>query len=175
MSTRQEFFERVRAAAEGTPYAVTETTEGFDVTLDIVDAQWFGLFNKAGLRKVYTHHVKLSDDGAFSVTDESRSLEWVAGTPLIAATREVQRGRIKEFGFQKVWAFDEHGNFGVQADYRFNSEEGREPDRGRRAATRPPATPRHRGADRDLFAALASAASRSARSSSRCSRCWARI
>ena len=72
MSTRQEFFERVRAAAEGTPYAAIETTEGFDVTLDIVDAQWFGLFNKAGLRKVYTHHVKLSDDGAFSVTDESR-------------------------------------------------------------------------------------------------------
>jgi hypothetical protein len=126
MSTRQEFFERVRAAAEGTPYAVTETTEGFDVTLDIVDAQWFGLFNKAGLRKVYDHHVKLSDNGAFSVTDESRSLEWAAGTPRLAATREVQRGRINEFGFQKVWAFDEHGNFGAQAEYRFNSEEGRD-------------------------------------------------
>ena len=25
-----------------------------------------------------------------------------------------------------MWAFDEHGNFGVQAEYRFNSEEGRE-------------------------------------------------
>jgi hypothetical protein len=126
MGTRPDFFERVRTATEGTPYAVTETREGFDVTLDIVDAQWFGLFNKAGLRKVYIHHVKLADDGAFSVTDESRSLEWVAGSPRIAATGEVQRGRIKEFGFQKVWAFDEHGNFGVQAEYRFNSEEGRD-------------------------------------------------
>ncbi len=38
---------------------------------------------------------------------------------------ERQIGRIKEFGAQKVYAFDEHGEFGVQADYRFSSEEGR--------------------------------------------------
>ena len=38
----------------------------------------------------------------------------------------MQRGRIKAFGFQKVWAFDEHGDFGVPADYHFSSEEGRD-------------------------------------------------
>lgn len=126
MSTSGAFFERVRQAAEGTPYDVTETEEGFDVKLDIVDAQWSGLFNKAGLKKVYTHHVKLADDGVFSVTDEWRSVEWVAGTPRVAASVEVNKGRVIEFSRQKVWAFDEHGNFGVQADYRFNSEEGRQ-------------------------------------------------
>jgi hypothetical protein len=88
MSGDREFFERVQEAAEGTPYVVTETADGFDVALHIVDAQWFGLFNKAGLQRLYIHHVKLAGDGAF-------------------------------------WAFDEHGRFGVQADYRFNSEEGR--------------------------------------------------
>ena len=41
-------------------------------------------------------------------------------------SRERIQGRVIEFGAQKVWAFDEHGNFGVQADYRFNSEEGRD-------------------------------------------------
>jgi hypothetical protein len=51
VSARREFFEGVRRAAEGTPYVVTETENGFDVTLDIVAAQWFGLFNKAGLKR----------------------------------------------------------------------------------------------------------------------------
>ena len=35
-------------------------------------------------------------------------------------------GRVKEFGVQKVWAFDENGQFGKVVDYRFNSEEGRD-------------------------------------------------
>jgi hypothetical protein len=119
------FLEDVRQAAEGTPYTVTETEDGFDVALDIVDAQWFGLFNKAGLKRLYIHHVKLKGEKLYSITDESRKLDWVAGTPRISASAEVTKGRIIEFSKQKVWAFDEHGNFGVQADYRFNSEEGR--------------------------------------------------
>jgi hypothetical protein len=61
----------------------------------------------------------------FSITDEARTLEWVAGTPRIAASAGVTKGRVISFSREKVWAFDEHGNFGVQADYRFNSEEGR--------------------------------------------------
>ena len=34
--------------------------------------------------------------------------------------------RVVELGAKKVWAFDEHGNLGIQADYTFSSEEGRE-------------------------------------------------
>ena len=52
-----EFHRRMQEVTEGTPYVVRETDAGFDVTLDIVDAQWFGILNKAGLSKVYTHHV----------------------------------------------------------------------------------------------------------------------
>ena len=120
-----ELFRRVQGAAEGTPYVVTETEKGFDVTLNIVDAQWYGLFNKAGLTRVYIHHVAFPDDGAYAITDDARTLEWVAGTPRIGGTIERQIGRVKEFGTQKVYAFDEHGEFGKQVDYRFNSEEGR--------------------------------------------------
>ena len=121
-----ELFRRVQAAAEGTPYAVTPTEKGFDVTLDIVDAQWFGLFNKAGLSKVYIHHVAVPDTGVYTVTDDSRTVEWVAGVPELKGSSERQYGRVIELGAQKVWAFDEHGRFGVQADYRFSSEEGRD-------------------------------------------------
>lgn len=118
--------EGVRRATEGTPYVVTPTAEGFDVSLDVVDAQWFGLFNKAGLRTVFVHHVAVPEPGVLTITDDARSVEWVAGTPRVAATAERQHGRVKELGAQKVWAFDEEGRFGVQADYRFGSEEGRD-------------------------------------------------
>ena len=121
-----ELFRRVQEAAAGTPYLVRETDKGFDVTLDVVDAEWYGVFNKAGLKKLYTHHVAVPETGVYTITDDARTVEWVAGTPRTGATVERQIGRVKEIGFQKIWAFDEHGRFGVQADYRFNSEEGRE-------------------------------------------------
>ncbi|MGB0102191.1 MAG: hypothetical protein WBP61_18070 [Nocardioides sp.] len=124
-ATAQAFLERVRAVTAGTPYVVEETDTGFDVTLDIVDAEWFGLFNKAGLEKVYIHHVAVPEPGVYSVTDESRTVEWAAGVPTTGSAERVY-GRVKEFGVQKVWAWDEQGRFGVQADYRFNSEEGRD-------------------------------------------------
>ncbi len=121
----REFARRVREVTEGTPYTVQETDAGFDVTLDIVDATWFGLFNKASLTRVYVHHVAVPEAGVYSVTDESRTVEWVAGVPSAGRAERVH-GRVKELGAQKVWAFDEHGRFGVQADYRFGSEEGRD-------------------------------------------------
>lgn len=121
----QELIRRVREVSEGTPYVVHETDAGFDVTLDIVDAQWFGLFNKASLTKVYVHHVAVPEPGVYTISDESRTVEWVAGVPTLGRA-EVVHGRVKELGVQKVWAFDDHGRFGVQADYRFGSEEGRD-------------------------------------------------
>jgi hypothetical protein len=119
------FLQRLRELTEGTPYVVQETDQGFDVTVDIVDAQWFGLFDKAGLQKVYAHHVAVPEPGVYTVTDESRTVEWSAGAPTFGTSERVY-GRVKEFGVQKVWAFDAQGRFGVQADYRFNSEEGRD-------------------------------------------------
>jgi hypothetical protein len=126
MGQREDFLAAVQGATAGTPYAVTPTDQGFDVALDIVDAQWYGVFNKAGLTKAYTHHVKVPDDGTYSITDDSREVEWVAGVPRASATASRQVGRVKEFGVQKLWAFDEQGNFGKVVDYRFNSEEGRD-------------------------------------------------
>ena len=121
-----ELMRAVQEAAEGTPYVVTPTDEGFDVTLDIVDARWFGLFNQAGLSKVYTHHVAVPEAGTYTVTDDARTVEWVAGVPRASVEVERVQGRVIELGAEKVWALDEHGRFGVQADYRFGSEEGRQ-------------------------------------------------
>jgi hypothetical protein len=124
MSDRERFLEAVRQATADTPYTVTPTESGFDVGLDIVDTKWFGLINKSGLSMAYIHHVKVGE-GRYSITDDARSLEWVAGVPRLAATGSRQLGRVKEFGFRKTWAFDEQGRLGKVVDYRFDSEEGR--------------------------------------------------
>lgn len=120
------FREAVAAAAAGTPYVVEATEQGFDVRLDVADAAWFGLFDKAGLSRVHVHHVVVRDDGSYSITDDVRAVDWVAGVPRTAATAERVRGRVIALGREKVWAFDAQGRFGPQADFRFDSEEGRE-------------------------------------------------
>jgi hypothetical protein len=120
----RDFARRVREAAEGSPYVVTETERGFDVALDF-SAQWYGLFNKAGMRRAFTHHVSLPEPGVYVVSDEARDVDWVAGAPRLAGSVEVFHGRRRQVAFEQVWALDEHGRFGRVADYRFDSEEGR--------------------------------------------------
>ena len=126
MSEREEFVRNIQAAVEGTPYVVTETDDGVDVTLDIVDAKWFSLYQKEGLRRVYTHHVELPGDGTYKVTDDSTTVEWQAGVPTISGSVERTRGRVRERSFEKVWALGEDLQPGLVVDYRFNSEEGRQ-------------------------------------------------
>lgn len=122
---RGRMLEAVRRSTAGTPYVVTETPSGFDVALDIVDAQWFGLYSAEGLTKVFVHHVAVPGDGTYAVTDDAFTLEWEAGVPTLSASVERTRGHVKEVGFEKVWAFDRSGRFGKVVDVRFDSERGR--------------------------------------------------
>ncbi|OIJ25838.1 hypothetical protein [Nocardioides luteus] len=93
--------------------------------LDVADSTWFGLFNKAGLKHAFIHHVSIPETGTYSVTDDARTVEWIAGTPRIPyeAGREV--GRIKKVSFNRTYAFQEQGKFGKVIDFTFISEEGR--------------------------------------------------
>lgn len=116
---------QVREAASGTPYTVTSVEGGFDVALDLADAQWWGLFNRAGMRRAMSHEVRLRDDGTYAITDVERRLDWVAGEPRVAATMSVQRGRIISFGGEQVWAIGDSGRIEAVVDYRFDTAEGR--------------------------------------------------
>lgn len=73
MTTHTEFADAVQRAAAGTPYVVSVTEGGFDVGLDIVDAQWFGLFNAAGLQKTYVHHVTMPTPPAATRSPTTRA------------------------------------------------------------------------------------------------------
>lgn len=120
-----ELFARVQHAAADTPYKVVPTATGFDVALDVADSTWFGLFNKAGLKHAFVHHVAIPETGTYTVTDDARTVEWVAGTPRIAYEANREIGRIRKVSFNRTYAFNDQGEFGKVVDFTFNSEEGR--------------------------------------------------
>ncbi|HEX4906433.1 MAG TPA: hypothetical protein VFU93_13335 [Acidimicrobiales bacterium] len=126
MTERDDFVRGIETAVHGTPYVAARTAQGFDLTLDIVDAKWFGLYFKEGLHRVYTHHVEVPNDGTYTVTDDARTVEWQAGVPTISGSVERTRGRVLERSSQKVWALGEDLRPGKVVDYRFSSEEGRQ-------------------------------------------------
>jgi len=117
--TAYELFDRVQQATTDTPYKVVPTATGFDVELDVADSTWFGLFNKAGLKHAFIHHVAIPETGTYSVTDDARTVEWIAGTPRISyeASREI--GRIRKVSFNRAYAFNDQGKFGKVVDFTF--------------------------------------------------------
>ena len=125
LAQKDDFAAAVKELAKGSPYVVKPTKRGFDVTLDIVNAKWFDLYHLNGLSRVFTHHVTVSADGTYSVTDDMRNLEWQAGLPELSASVERTRGRTWERSAEKIWALGTDLQYGKVVDYTFNSEEGR--------------------------------------------------
>lgn len=132
MSTAHELIARVRQDTEGSPYTVTETPDGFNLGINIVDAQWYTLIRKSGLKRVFTYEVRL-DDAAQSMTiiDVANTVKWSGGTESggglsLHAEKKMQRGRVYQFSFGKEYGVDaKTGKVGKVADYSFNSNEGR--------------------------------------------------
>ena len=123
--TVDRFRDRVASHAEGTPYVVSPTPEGFDVALDIVDARWYQLYAKAGLERTFVHHVTMAGGRDFTITDDSHTLEWEAGHPRLGARVERFVGRRYDVGFRKTIAVTEDARIDTVVDYTFSSEEGR--------------------------------------------------
>ena len=123
--TVDRFRDRVASHAEGTPYVVSPTPEGFDVALDIVDARWYKLYAKAGLERTFVHHVTMAGGRDFTITDDSHTLEWEAGHPRLGARVERFVGRRYDVGFRKTIAVTEDARIDTVVDYAFSSEEGR--------------------------------------------------
>lgn len=113
------------AAAQGTPYTVVDTKKGFDVQLDIANAQWWGLYNRAGLRKSFRWRV-VERGSRFTITDRQVDIRWSAGVPAFSGSMTVQGGRIFSLSRGKIWALSDRGRIEPVVDYKFNSREGRD-------------------------------------------------
>ena len=129
-SSTQEFVDRARAAAVGTPYAVAERPYGFDLTVDLASRRWLTLTAAHGLERVFTHEVHLGDDGRYGITDVDNRVSYGAsagGVPRLTAQRKLSRGRVLNYSRRIEFGVDaETGSLGKVVDYSFRAGEGRD-------------------------------------------------
>ncbi|WP_026820714.1 hypothetical protein [Arthrobacter castelli] len=130
MSEHDDILAAARKATEGTPYVVEPSEDGFTLTLDLVDAQWWTLYQRNGLRKVFTHTVTIDEpEKKYTIGDESRTLSWVAGAaageqvPRLSADAETFTGRSIEMGTRKEWGLTDQGVPAKVVDYSFDTAE----------------------------------------------------
>lgn len=130
MGTSAELITHLRAAAAATPYAVRETPHGFDLTIDVADAQWLTIFKAHGLKKVFTHKVRLNEAAkSMTITDVSNTFSWSGGgsSPRLNVSASTQRGRVYEKSFRKEFGVDiRSGEVGAVVDYSFDATAGRD-------------------------------------------------
>jgi hypothetical protein len=97
----------------------------------IVDAQWYEIFAKAGIKRVFTVLMKFDEaKGEVRAVDREYEVEWRAGEPILSLKGSAFRGRKWEKSFETVYAFREtvyafreDGSFGKIYDYRFDTSE----------------------------------------------------
>lgn len=132
MTTAQELTQKVIEAAKDTPYVVTQTDSGFEVSLNIVDAKWV-LPLGTGKTKEYFRITAELDEATHTATlnDSLYQLEWSAGTdgnlvPHVGASLQVQQGEIHERQFGVVIGMpgSKQGDTGVTT-YSFSSDKAK--------------------------------------------------
>ncbi len=133
MTASHELIAHVRESAENSPYAVVEKPYGFDLTIDLADAKWLTLMRANGLKRVFTHEVRLKEASrTMVITDVENSVSWKAGPGTtgglaLSAQRSFKRGRVYQFSMQKELGVDARtGKVGTVVDYTFRAGEGRE-------------------------------------------------
>jgi hypothetical protein len=94
----------------------------------IVDATWYGIFAKAGLKKVFKVLIKLDEPSReVRAVDQEWSVEWRAGVPILSLAAKAFRGQTKQFSFGTAFAFTEHGGSGQVYRYKFSTAEIKTP------------------------------------------------
>ncbi len=116
---------------DSAPFQITPCTDGSaDLVAEwkIVDAKWYEIFAKAGLKKVFRIKMRLDEDKReVRALDEEYSVEWRAGVPSLSLAVSGFRGQKSEVSFGTAYAFTEEFKPGQVYKYRFNSAELKNP------------------------------------------------
>ena len=126
VAVAQVLLARVQAATARSPYVVRPTRAGFDVTMDLANAQWWAALQRQGLRRTHVHHVALHPKRKrLTITDEAFELAWAVGPgaglmPRLGARVAQHSGRIVNVKFGRTVATGQTGT-----GYTFSTEEGR--------------------------------------------------
>jgi hypothetical protein len=116
---------------ETAPYHIMDgASENVDLIAEwkIVDAQWYEIFAKANLSKVFRIYMKL-DEAKHEVRakDEEYTVEWKAGVPSLSMAASKFKGQTTSIEFGTAYAFTEELSPGQIYKYRFSTNEIKKP------------------------------------------------
>lgn len=130
--TPEQVRERILALNRpSAPYQITSGPQGgtgLVAEWKIVDAQWYELFAKAGLSKVFKIDLTfVPEKKEVQALDKEYSVEWGAGVPTLSIAAKAFRGQTQSVEFGKAYAFTEELRPGLVYNYRFNTNEIKKP------------------------------------------------
>lgn len=127
-AVRQQLLALNRPSA---PYRIVDgSAEKVDLLAEwkIVEAQWYELFAKAGLSKVFKIYLKLDPQAhAVRAMDREYSVEWKAGVPTLSVAVSTFKGQTTSVEFGTAYAFTETLAPGKVYQYRFSTGEIKKP------------------------------------------------
>jgi hypothetical protein len=131
-SSPQEVISRLMALNRpSAPFQIIDgEPENVDLIAEwkIVDAQWYEIFAKAGLSKVFRIYMKLDPDKhQVRAVDKEYTVEWSAGVPSISLAVSAFRGQTTSVEFGTAYAFTEELVPGQVYKYRFSTNEIKKP------------------------------------------------
>jgi len=113
------------------PYQIIDgAAEKVDLIAEwkIVDAQWYEIFAKARLTKVFRIHMKFDNARhELRAKDHEYTVEWSAGIPRLSAAVSAFKGQMTSVEFGTAYAFTETLTPGQVYKYRFNTNEIKKP------------------------------------------------
>lgn len=113
------------------PYRLMDgKDEGVDLIAEwkIVDAQWFEVFAKAGLSKVFRIYMKFDPQKhEVRAMDREYTVSWSAGIPKLSIAVSSFKGQSQSIEFGKAYAFTEKLEAGEVYNYRFDTREIKKP------------------------------------------------
>jgi len=127
-----EVRERLLALNRGTaPYQIIGgQSENADLVAEwkIVDAQWYEIFAKANLEKVFRIKMRLDPEKhEVRAMDEEYTVEWRAGIPSLSLSVSKFKGQTASVQYGTAYAFTEELKPGQVYQYRFSTGEIKKP------------------------------------------------
>jgi len=130
--SKEEVRQRLLALnRETAPFQIMDgSSENADLIAEwkIVDAQWYEIFAKANLTKVFRIYMKFDEaKHQLRAKDEEYTVQWKAGIPALSASASKFQGQTTSIEFGTAYAFTEELKPGQVYKYRFSTSEIKKP------------------------------------------------
>ena len=110
------------------PVMVTEKKGKLIVTWKYVDAKWWIILAKTGLKELYELHIKFNDKKKkVTLIDVQKTVDWEAGPYGVKIRGGYFRGVMMQYTISKAWGIKENFKFGKIYDYKFRPSEIKNP------------------------------------------------